>query len=91
MEEILNNLPTKANHDYVADGTNDFLFVNLDNKNTKYTFSSVVVVGVQCKEKYYLGLDNNDVKYELIKGKVPYDANDRDEIIDMMKKRIFGP
>lgn len=58
MEEILNNLPTKANHDYVADGTNDFLFVNLDKKNTKYTFSSVVVVGVQCKQRSLFDLSS---------------------------------
>ena len=58
MEEILNNLPTKANHDYVADGSNDFLFVNLDKKNTKYTFSSVVVVGVQCKQRSLFDLSS---------------------------------
>ena len=58
MEEILNNLPTKANHDYVADGTNDFLFVNLDTKNAKYTFSSVVVVGVQCNQRSLFDLSS---------------------------------
>jgi hypothetical protein len=51
MEEIINNLPTEKNHDYMGDGSNEFLFVNLDKKNLKYTFSSVLVVGVQCKKK----------------------------------------
>ena len=50
MEEIINNLPSKTNHDYMGDGSNEFLFVNLDKKNQKYTFSSVIVVGVQCKK-----------------------------------------
>ena len=58
MEEILNNLPTKSNHEFVADGTNDFLFVNLDKKNTKYTFSSVVVVGVQCNQRSLFDLSS---------------------------------
>ena len=51
MEEIINNLPTEANHDYIGDGSNEFLYVNLDKKNPQYTFSSVLVVGVQCKTK----------------------------------------
>jgi len=51
MEDIINNLPSETNHDYIGDGSNEFLFVNLDKKNQKYTFSSVIVVGVQCKKK----------------------------------------
>ena len=58
MEEIINSLPTKSNHDYIGDETNEFLFVNLDKKNQKYTFSSVLVVGVQCKQKSLFDLSS---------------------------------
>ena len=51
MEEIINSLPSKSNHEFSGGNTNDFLFVNLDKKNQKYTFSSVLVIGVQCKQR----------------------------------------
>ena len=58
MEEILNNLPTKSNNEYATDGTNEFLFVNLDKRNIKYTFSSVLVIGVQCRQKSLFDLSS---------------------------------
>jgi len=50
MEEIMNSLPTLQNNDYMGDESDEFLFVYLNKNNPKYTFSSVLVVGVQCKE-----------------------------------------
>ena len=51
MEEIINSLPSSANHDYTGNDLDEFLFVNLNKKDSKYTLSSVVVLGVQCKGK----------------------------------------
>ena len=50
MEEIINNLPSSSNNDYLSDNEN-YLYVNLNKKNSKYTRTSVLVVGLQCKEK----------------------------------------
>ena len=50
MEEIMNNLPSINNNDNKGMAT-DYYFVSLKKDNPKYTFSSVFVVGVQCKEK----------------------------------------
>ena len=51
MEEIINNLPTSSNYDYIQNNSNDFLNIKLKRDNLKYTFSSVLVLGIQCKEK----------------------------------------
>ena len=51
MEEIINSLPTLRNYEFKGKDSNEFLFVNLNKKNTKYTLSSVIVVGIQCQEK----------------------------------------
>ena len=51
MEEIIKNLPSPQNHDYVGVDSNQFLYVNLYRDVQKYTFSSVLVVGIQCKER----------------------------------------
>jgi hypothetical protein len=50
MEEIMKNLPSINNNDNKGHAT-DYLFVSLKKTNPKYTFSSVFVVGLQCKEK----------------------------------------
>jgi hypothetical protein len=50
MEEIIKNLPSVSNQDYVL-GTNEFSYIYLNQENIKYTFSSVYVLGVQCHEK----------------------------------------
>ena len=51
MEEIINNLPTSSNYDYIQNNSNEFLNIKLKRDNLKYTFSSVLVLGMQCKEK----------------------------------------
>jgi len=51
MDEILQNLPSKSNHDFYAEDSSEFLFIDLNEDNPKYTFSSVLVIGIQCKEK----------------------------------------
>jgi hypothetical protein len=51
MEEIINSLPTTSNYDYIQNNSNEFLQIQLKRDNLKYTFSSVLVVGIQCKEK----------------------------------------
>ena len=51
MEEIINSLPTSKNYDYTGNELDEFLLVNLNKNEPKYTFSSVVVLGVQCKGK----------------------------------------
>ena len=56
MEEIMKSLPSESNNDYKGIETNQFLYVNLKKDDLKYTFSSVIVVGVQCKEKSLLDL-----------------------------------
>ncbi len=50
MEDIVSSLPSKSNHDIGFDSS-DFLYVCLKKIDPKYTFSSVFVVGIQCKEK----------------------------------------
>ena len=56
MEEIINNLPSLTNHDYFGNEYDEFLFASLNKQDPKYTFSSVVVVGVQCHQKSLLDL-----------------------------------
>ena len=51
MDEILSSLPSKSNSDVFADDSTEFLFVDLNEDNPKYTLSSVLVLGIQCKQK----------------------------------------
>ena len=51
MEDIIKSLPTVNDNDYLAKDTNEFLYVYLNKNNPKFTFSSVIVVGVQCQKK----------------------------------------
>ena len=51
LQEIMNSLPSLTNNDFRAESSNDFLKVKLEQQNHKYTFSSVLVIGVQCREK----------------------------------------
>ena len=51
MEEIIKSLPSLNNHDYIGLDSNEYLYIDLKRNNLKYTFSSVLVVGIQCKER----------------------------------------
>ena len=51
MEDIVKSLPTVTDNDYKGKDIDEFLYVYLNKNNPKYTFSSVVVVGVQCQKK----------------------------------------
>ena len=58
LKEIMNSLPSLSNYDFKGEGSNEFLNIKLEKKNEKYTFSSVLVVGVQCKEKSLFDLSS---------------------------------
>ena len=51
MDEIINDLPSKDNHKYYSFNFDEFLIVKLSEGQTNYTFSSVLVLAVECKEK----------------------------------------
>ena len=51
MEDIIKSLPTANDNDYKGKDLNEFLYIYLNKDNTKYTFSSVVILGVQCQKK----------------------------------------
>ena len=51
MEEILASLPSQKNNEIFMDDSSEFLIMNIDRTNPNYTPTSVVVVGVQCKQK----------------------------------------
>ena len=51
MEEIIKSLPSSSNHDFIGNDLDEFLYVRLNRGLDKYTLSSVIVVGVQCKKK----------------------------------------
>jgi len=51
MDEIMKNLPNAKNKDAQSENNNNFLFMNLEADNTKYTYNSVIVVVMQCKQK----------------------------------------
>ena len=51
MDEILSSLPSQSNSDVFADDSSEFLSIDLKEDNPKYTFSSVLVIGVQCKQR----------------------------------------
>ena len=52
MDEILNSLPSIKNNDFISDDNSQFLFMNLKKDDPRYTnYSSVIVVGVECKQK----------------------------------------
>ena len=68
MEEIIKNLPSITNNDNEGEAT-DLLYVRLKRDNPKYTFSSIFVVGVQCKEKslFDIGVVTLDRKSDMTK------------------------
>ena len=52
MEQIMKNLPSLNDCDFIEnDYSKELLHINLNKRNPKYTYSSVIVVGVQCKKK----------------------------------------
>ena len=52
MDEILNSLPSIKNNDIISDDNSQFLFMNLKKDDPRYTnYNSVIVVGVQCRQK----------------------------------------
>ena len=52
MEEIMNSLPTSSNYEFLGYTSEELILpIDLTKQNLKYTFSSVLVVGVQCKAK----------------------------------------
>ena len=52
MEEIINNLPSSTDYQYLGTSSGELVLpIELTKQNLKYTFSSILVVGVQCKEK----------------------------------------
>ena len=51
MEDILSNLPSQKNNDIFIENASEFLIMDINRSNPNYTPTSVIVVGVQCKEK----------------------------------------
>ena len=66
MDEIMKNLPNEKNNDAKND-LNQLLIINLEEDNPKFTYNSVIVVSVQCKQKSLFDMSaalldkNNDV------------------------------
>ena len=64
LEDILNSLPSQSNNDVYINDANEFLFMDINEKNPRFNKNSVIVVGVQCKQKSLFDLsaallDNN--------------------------------
>ena len=51
MDEIIKDLPSKNNHKYYSFDFDEFLLVKLTEGQNNYTFSSVLVLVIECKEK----------------------------------------
>ena len=51
LNEILNSLPSTTNNDISKNNAYEFLFMNVNNKDDRFTRNSVIIVAVQCKEK----------------------------------------
>ena len=51
MDEILQSLPSKNNNDAFADESTEFLFMDINEEESRLTFNSIIMVGVQCKQK----------------------------------------
>ena len=51
MDEIMKNLPNAKNKDAQSDDDNKFLFMTLEEDNPKFTYNSVIVVVMQCRQK----------------------------------------
>ena len=66
MDEIMKNLPNDKNNDAI-NNENQLLIMNLEEDNPKFTYNSVIVVVVQCKQKSLFDISaalldkNNDV------------------------------
>jgi len=57
MDEIINDLPSKNNHKYYSFNFDEFLLIKLSEGQTNYTFSSVLVLAFECKEKSLFDLN----------------------------------
>ena len=51
MDEIMKNLPNAKNNDASSEDNYQFLFMYLEEDNPKFTYNSVIVVVMQCKQK----------------------------------------
>ena len=51
MDEIMKNLPNWKNNDANNEGDYQFLFMTLEEDNPKFTYNSVILVAMQCKQK----------------------------------------
>ena len=51
IDDILNNLPNSTNNDIFEDDDSEFLFIDLNDDNSKQIYNSIIIVGVQCKQK----------------------------------------
>ena len=51
MDEIMKNLPNQKNYDAKNENNYQFLYMALNEENPKFTYNSVLVVVMQCKQK----------------------------------------
>ena len=51
MDEIMKNLPNAKNNDALNGDNLQFVFMNLEEDNPKFTYNSVIVIVMQCKQK----------------------------------------
>ena len=51
MDDIMRNLPNAKNNDANNEDNYQFLFMNLEEDNPKFTYNSVILVAMQCKQK----------------------------------------
>ena len=51
MDEIMKNLPNQKNYDTKNEDNYQFLYMALNEENPKFTYNSVIVVVMQCKQK----------------------------------------
>ena len=86
IEEIMKNLPNEKNNDAIKDENNNkFLLMNLDEDNPKFTYNSVIIVSVQCKQKSLF-----DLSAALLNKNTDVTRNSRDYIyLRLNRDNIF--
>ena len=68
MDKIMKNLPNQKNYDAKNGDNYQFLYMALNEENPKFTYNSVIVVVMQCKQKSLFDLStasfnrNTDVR-----------------------------